>query len=215
MKRALSALILCIAMAGCGVASNVSQPVPMTPLGTGGGRAAQHARAAHIYSSGFDANTTGVYGLPEIGIFSSTANGNVAAQRTVKGSSTGFVALSTLTVDSTGAMWACDFDSNRAYKFAASASGNVAPAATLGAGTTALDDCNGVAVSTSGTLYVSSFGEDTGFKPSVFVWKAGASSNAQPYPDDRGSKDRPAFNRGQRFRFGRKTFRLHRLSRLD
>jgi sugar lactone lactonase YvrE len=138
-----------------------------------------HVRAKNIYFSGNDANTTGTYGKAEIGVFSATANGNVAPLRTVKYS--GFVSLTTVTLDPTGAIWACDFNTDRAYEFAASASGNVAPIATLGAGATGLDDCNGLAVSSSGNVFMSSFGRDTGYKPSIFVWKSGAGTNAAPF----------------------------------
>ncbi|HTA40209.1 MAG TPA: hypothetical protein VK760_14090 [Candidatus Acidoferrales bacterium] len=177
--KVLPAAIACIALAGCGGGS-ATQSVPSAPLQASAGHRTPHARATRIYFSGSDANTTGVYGEPEIGVYSATANGNVAPLRTVKGSNTGFIALATLTLDPTGAIWACDFDANRAFKFPASASGNVAPIATLGAGAAGLDDCNGVSVLSSGALFMSSFGGDGNLKPSIFVWKAGATGNAHP-----------------------------------
>ena len=154
---------------------------PFRPRPSGLPSSARRTRA--LRTSTFPETTRtrpSVYGVAEIGVFAATANGNVAPLRSVKGSNTGFVALATLTLDPAGAIWACDFDANRAFKFSATASGNVAPIAKLGAGATALDDCNGVAVSSSGNLFMSSFGEDTGYKPSIFVWKAGAGTNAAP-----------------------------------
>jgi sugar lactone lactonase YvrE len=205
MKRALPAILFCCALAGCGGATG-PQSVPSAALPISANRVAPHARAANVYFSGNDADTTGVYGAAEIGSFSATANGNVAPLNTVKGDSTGFVALATLTLDPSGAIWACDFDANRAFKFKASDSGNVAPTTTLGSGATGLDDCDGVAVSSGGALYVASFGEDHGFKPSIFVWKAGAHDGDAPVRTIVGPKTQLHSTAGMAFDSGGKLF---------
>jgi DNA-binding beta-propeller fold protein YncE len=181
MKRAATTFLCSIAVAGCGgVPTASTAPVSAPAATTHGGTRHNSARAKWIWIGGNDAQTTGFYGAPEVAVYSAAATGNVAPVRSIKGSNTGFIALSGVAISSDGSIWACDFDASRLFKFSSSAIGNATPVTALGPGAKTLNGCSGIAISSSGTIFASSFGLDTGYVSTIFAWKAGATGNAAP-----------------------------------
>ena len=132
------------------------------------------ARASYIYFAG--RSTFAPPWASELGVYSATANGNVAPVRVIRGPETQMNIPQTAVMDSSGRLWTCSFNTKNLIAFAAGATGNVAPSVSIGGSYSPIQSCGDMTLATNGAIYATSFQTPS----SIAAWAQGSTLNARP-----------------------------------
>jgi hypothetical protein len=112
-----------------------------------------------------------------ITVYASTATGNIAPVRRIRGTATGLNEPSFVALDAAGDLFVANVAGNSVTEYAPSASGDAAPIAVLSGGVTQLSSPSAIALDSTGRVYVANFASSGSY---ITVYHANPNGGVAP-----------------------------------